>query len=103
MQSDASDTRPNLASINEDSSAPVSAEYERALLSLRVHHLEEENQHLLDRVVALETYRDRNSSKPPDFEVTGPNGWRIRGKQIVGVAMALTSSGVAIAYLLLRK
>lgn len=89
------------------STAPVSAEYERALITMRLRELEMANEKLeaekdalAERVLALEL---RHSSKPPEFEVKGPNGWMIRGKQVVGVAMAFTSAGVAIAYLLLRK
>lgn len=89
------------------SSAPVSAEYERALITMRLRELEianekleESNADLRERILAIEL---RHSSKPPEFEVKGPNGWTIRGKQVVGVAMAFTSAGVAIAYLLLRK
>jgi len=82
--------------------APVSAEYERGVVTARLKMLEEENMRLLERVIALEERDKRMNSRPPEFEVQA-KGIRIQGKQMVGVAMILASASVAIVYFILRK
>jgi hypothetical protein len=82
--------------------APVSAEYERGMVTARLRFLEEENMRLLERVFALEERDKRASFRPPEFEVRA-KGIQIRGKQMVGVAMILASASVAIVYFILRK
>jgi len=103
MHSENRDQRHKLTSCSDGSptSAPVSSEYERAMLEVRIGQLEEENRTLLERVVAIES-KSRNSSRPPEFEVSNQT-WKIRGSQLVGVAMAIAAASVGIAYLMLRK
>ncbi len=110
MQSCESEPRQRLASCGDEtlpspvSLVPSSAEYERGLVHVRLHTLEQENRNLLERIIILEEqFKNRNSSKPPEFEVTAPKGWRIRGRQLVGVTMTLAGAGVAIAYFFTRK
>lgn len=113
MHSCESDNRQRLTSYGDEtlpspvSVAPTSAEYEKALVSVRLHTLEEENRNLLERIIVLENEsRARTSSKPPEFEVQA-KGIRIRGKQIVGIAMtvaaAIAGITLGIAYFMFRK
>lgn len=99
MASCSDETLPSPVSV-----APVSAEYERALVTTRLRSLEELVENMLERVIALELYRDRKSSKPPEFELSkGPDGIRVRGKQLVGVATVLAIAAVTIAYFIMKS